>query len=75
MYKAKKIGEKRELTQTERYDNRSNLDVLIIDHKDAGAVMTKEEGKVRIKSTDILIDSLEKKIELASFIIETAREL
>ena len=54
---------------------RDFLDVLIIDHKDAGAVMTKEEGKVRIKSTDILIDSLEKKIELASFIIETAREL
>ena len=53
---------------------RDFLNVLIIDHKDRSKLVLEEGEKIEIRSTDILIDSIEKKINFASFIIETAKE-
>ena len=53
---------------------RDFLNVLIVDHKDSGAIMSRQPGKIGLKSADILLDSMEKKINLSNFIIETARE-
>tara|TARA_B100000686_G_C16231278_1_gene684988 strand:- start:111 stop:632 length:522 start_codon:yes stop_codon:yes gene_type:complete len=50
------------------------LDVLIIDNKDVRSVTSINRGNVQVRSTDILMNSIEKKMYLASFIIEIASE-
>ena len=54
---------------------RDFLNVLIIDHQDISSIKNREVGKITIKAADILIDSTLKKINLANFVVEMAREL